>query len=217
MKKIVALFILTAMLFASVCSAASFPITINSVSVENSYLADGRVNGGEAMIEAKFAVPTDSTQTTIVLATEDISEISKETLPYIVYINQIDTPDNGEFEFPVVKDMIRSAAELVDVDGCTLYLKIGASGINGFATYKFSFDDTALYGDANVDNSVNPLDLVCVQRYIAEWNGYNSNTVNLTVLDLDGDGSVNMFDAMVFARHLANWIGYDTLPFVSHD
>ena len=67
-------------------------------------------------------------------------------------------------------------------------------------------------GDANGDGVVNGVDLANVQRYVAEWDGYDETTLDLEALDLDGDGQVTARDAAILARHLAEWEGYEVIP-----
>ena len=56
-----------------------------------------------------------------------------------------------------------------------------------------------------------------MQRYVAEWEGYDENTLDLDLLDLDGDGTVTASDAAILARYLAGWVGYDIIPLPNPD
>ena len=67
-------------------------------------------------------------------------------------------------------------------------------------------------GDSDGDGKVNNVDLANLERYLAEWDGYDEDSLNLDALDLDGDGKVTMRDAIILARHIAGWDGYETIP-----
>ncbi len=64
-------------------------------------------------------------------------------------------------------------------------------------------------GDANGDNRINPLDVVCFRRYLAGWTDYAD--LNPDVLDLNGLDGVTVNDAIALARHIAKWKGYETI------
>jgi len=68
-------------------------------------------------------------------------------------------------------------------------------------------------GDINGDNTVNPLDISFLSRYISQWSGY-SFEINLIEAncDLNGDENVNPLDSTILTRHIANWSNYSHLP-----
>jgi len=68
-------------------------------------------------------------------------------------------------------------------------------------------------GDVDGDNSVSPVDVTVLSRYIGSWNGY-SFEINLIEAnsDLNGDGKVNPLDKTILSRHIANWPNYSHLP-----
>ncbi len=70
------------------------------------------------------------------------------------------------------------------------------------------------YGDVDGDGAVTNKDSAMIARYLARWNGYNANTMNLNAADVDKDGAVTNKDSAIIARHLARWNGYGTLPMV---
>ena len=69
-----------------------------------------------------------------------------------------------------------------------------------------------VYGDANGDGSVNPSDVTCLNRYLANWQGY-ANSVVIANADINRDGKVSLVDVVALRRYLANWGGY-VLPYV---
>lgn len=70
-----------------------------------------------------------------------------------------------------------------------------------------------IIGDVNSDGAVNTLDRMTLARYLANWEGYTAETIDMVAADVNGDGIVNTLDRMVLARHLANWEGYQELPY----
>ena len=70
-------------------------------------------------------------------------------------------------------------------------------------------------GDVNEDGIVNNLDRVALTRYLANWDGYGADSLNLDAADVNSDGVVNNIDRAILTRHLANWDGYESLPCVS--
>lgn len=65
-------------------------------------------------------------------------------------------------------------------------------------------------GDADGNNSVSVTDLIFLQRYLANWKGYDMLT-NIAACDINGDGEVGHDDAVILARHLAGWTKYKDL------
>jgi len=72
-----------------------------------------------------------------------------------------------------------------------------------------------LIGDVNGDGEVNNLDRMTLTRFLADWDGYTSETINMVAADVNGDNEVNNFDRMVLTRHLADWEGYEFLPYTN--
>lgn len=215
MKKLIITSILAlSLLVGTVCSvaAAATALSIGDVTVTNAVDESGRPDGSEVTVSMEFTAPAESDQITIVLASENIESVNESTVGTIIYIDQVNTPASGSFTFDVSKARIREILGKNNINGCTLYLKLGASASETSVTKEFTFNDPAPYGDANDDERTNSIDLAYFQRYIANWENYTEETVNLGVLDLNGNGSVDTIDAIILARHLAKWIGYETLP-----
>lgn len=70
-----------------------------------------------------------------------------------------------------------------------------------------------IVGDINNDGVVDLLDRMVLSRYLANWDGYTAETINMQAADVNGDGVVDPLDRMVFSRYLANWDDYTTLPY----
>ena len=62
-------------------------------------------------------------------------------------------------------------------------------------------------GDVNADGSVNNRDAVFLDRYIANWPGYDALILDYDLADLNRDGSVNNRDAIFLDRYIAGWGG----------
>ncbi len=62
---------------------------------------------------------------------------------------------------------------------------------------------TALKGDVNGDNRVNPADRIILSRYLAGWNEYSK--INTALSDIDSSNSVSTLDRVILSRYLAGW------------
>jgi len=69
-------------------------------------------------------------------------------------------------------------------------------------------------GDVNDDGVVDTLDRMVLSRYLANWDEYDVDSINMAAADVNGDGVVDTLDRMVLNRYLANWDGYEDLPYV---
>jgi len=67
-------------------------------------------------------------------------------------------------------------------------------------------------GDMNGDGESDTLDRMTLSRYLANWDEYSAENMDLSAADVNGDGVVDTLDRMILSRHLANWEGYEELP-----
>ena len=65
-----------------------------------------------------------------------------------------------------------------------------------------------IVGDVNSDDEVNNRDAMILDRYIAEWKGYDAYIKNMDAADMDRKGTVDNRDAMILDRVVAGWPGY---------
>ncbi len=72
-----------------------------------------------------------------------------------------------------------------------------------------------IIGDVNSDGLVNNLDRLTITRFLANWEGYTEETINMVAADVNCDNVVNNLDRMILTRHLANWEGYEFLPYAN--
>ncbi len=70
-----------------------------------------------------------------------------------------------------------------------------------------------LYGDVDGNGTVNTRDRILLTRYLAGWEGYDEEDINLLAADVNQDGTVNTKDRIILSRYLANWTGYEELPY----
>lgn len=216
MKKLIITSILAlAMLISPALNvSAADTVSIKAAEFGDFLDEDGRVDGFSVNVTLELSVPEASSQVTVLLTTEEIAEINADTIAKVVYMNQFDTPADGVLSFPIEKAKLREALGKKQIDGCTLYLKVGATDVSTAASMVIAFEDPTLYGDANGDGRSNAMDLAFIQRYLAGWMGYDESKVNISMSDVNGDEVLNPMDAAILARHIANWSGYETLPFI---
>ena len=69
----------------------------------------------------------------------------------------------------------------------------------------------AILGDANGDGKLNPADVTCLARYLANWEGY-ADILVMDNADTNKDGKITLIDVVALRRYLANWGGYE-LPY----
>jgi len=71
------------------------------------------------------------------------------------------------------------------------------------------------YGDVNGDGTVNNLDRVVLTRYLADWEGYTEDIIDMFASDVNCDGVVNALDRVILTRHLADWDDYADIPYIA--
>ncbi len=71
---------------------------------------------------------------------------------------------------------------------------------------------SVLIGDVNGDGVVDNIDRLTLSRYLADWEGYTADVLNMAAADVNQDSVVDNLDRMVLSRHLADWEGYEKLP-----
>ena len=54
-----------------------------------------------------------------------------------------------------------------------------------------------------------------LSRYLADWEGYTADIIDMVAADVNEDGVVDNLDRMVLSRHLADWEGYEELPYLN--
>ncbi len=153
MKKLVTLFLTAVILFSAIPVFAATNISIDSVEFEEytAHLDDG----GHRMVivNIKYTVPSKNDSVSLVLLgknTTDLTDFAEKT----IYIDQIDDP-TGEYSFVIEKSRISSALGTNDIEGKTLYFKLGSTSSTKAAlkeiTYEtpnyFTFDGASVRTD----------------------------------------------------------------------
>lgn len=74
---------------------------------------------------------------------------------------------------------------------------------------KININADYLIGDVNNDRVVNAKDKTILNRYLADWEGYESKILNWYAADINGDGLITPKDKTILNRYLAGWEGYN--------
>ena len=69
-------------------------------------------------------------------------------------------------------------------------------------------EDEYLVGDVNDSKAVDNRDAMILDRYVANWSGYEDRIIIKDSADLDRKGSIDNRDAMILDRVVAGWDGY---------
>jgi len=187
--------------FSSIAFAAE-TITIDTVTIQRYEDEFGSVDDELVTVVVEFTITNASEQMTLLLTSENISEISEETAPKIIFMDQSVTPDETTYKFNVEKSRIKSATGLDDIDGCTLYVKMGAKGVSNMATTTIEYFDpttAVIYGDVTGEGTVNIGDAIKVLRYDAKLESLTPQ--ELVAAEVTGDGAVNIGDAIKILRY----------------
>lgn len=169
-------------------------ITVNSVSFEPYEDSYGGKNDDLLTVKVSFTAPAGVAEMSILLASADIKTITSANKHQVIYQNQIATPSEGEFSFPIEKARVASATGLDNPEGAKLYLRIGGSGVSTTtATVTYTLPSVS-YGDLNGDGRVNMVDALMILRY---YTGREAlTTMQLEAADVVQNGTVDLGDAV---------------------
>ena len=202
-KKIISsILFLSMILCLSLNVLAAETISIDSVSFQEYIDEFGMPDDTLVTVKVTFTIPTTSEQTSILLASENISEISETTKPKIIYMSQDFTPDDNIYEFTVEKSRIESATGLSEIDGCTLYVKLGGKEVSEMATTTVQYYDpttSVVYGDVTGEGDVDIGDAIKILRYDAKLETLTSQ--ELVAGEVTGDDTVDIGDAIKILRY----------------
>lgn len=193
--------------FCNVTYAAE-TISIDTVTIQNYEDEYGNIDDSLVSIVIEFTTTNAAEQITVLLTSENITEISTETVSKIIFMDQVAISDETIYTFNVEKSRIKAATGLDDIDGCTLYVKMGAKGVESMATTMVEYNDSTsvvMYGDVTGDGTIDIADAIKILRFDA---GYDQLTNEQYVAaELTNDGMVDIADAIKILRYDA---GYDT-------
>ena len=196
-KRIVLATVLSVLLAALAIGVAAEDITIGTVTFREYFDAYGMKDTTLIEAEVTFTATESPAEVTVLLTSEDITELSTDTLSKVVYMNQVATPSDGVLTFPIERAKLASATGLADYDGCTLYVKVGGSGIATMATLAVTFRDPAVvvtYGDVTGEGDIDIGDAIQILRYEAGLTTFTEQ--QLLAAEVTGDGEVDIGDAV---------------------
>lgn len=203
---VIAILIASIMMSFSVVGFAADAITIDSITFHEYVDEYGDTDASLVTVKVAFTMVSASEQVSLLLTSENISEISAETKSKIVYMSQEFTPEDGVYEFAIEKAKLASATGLEDVNGCTLYVKMGAQVVSEMATTTVTYNDPytskVIPGDVDGDGFVTNLDGTHLLRYLAGGDPVGDNT---EAMDVDDDGEITNLDGTFLLRYLAGW------------
>lgn len=202
--KFITVFIIS--IFAlSTCVFAEDAITIDSVTFYE--YVDEYGMEDESLVSVKVGFTSVSTeQISLLLTSENITEISDETKSKVIFMDQTLNSNDGVYEFAIEKSRISSATGLTDINGCTLYIKLGGKNVADMATKTITYNDPYISnvtpGDVDGDLEITNLDGTYLLRYLAGW---ELDNVQLEAMDVDDDGEITNIDGTFLLRYLAGW------------
>ena len=176
-------------------------ITVNSVTFEPYEDSYGGQNDDLVTVVVSFTAPAGMAQMSILLASADITSITSANKHQVIYQNQVETPEDGVFTFPVEKARIASATGLDDPDGATLYLRISGTGASTVSVTVSYAEPKPVYGDLNGDGRVSTIDALMILRYYMRLD--TLTTRQLEAADVVQDGTVDLGDAVRILRYEA--------------
>jgi len=205
-------FLLTTTLFIALflsfttVTYATDAITIDSVIFEEYVDEYGAIDESLVTVKVAFTAVSSPEQISLLLTSENISEISDTTKNKIIYMTQDVTPDDGIFEFAIEKTKVQTATGLTDINGCALFVKLGGKEIADMATTSVTYYDPAVSnvvpGDVDGDSEITNLDGTFLLRYLAGW---ELSDVQFEAMDVDDDGEITNIDGTFLLRYLAGW------------
>ena len=136
----------------------------------------------------------------------DAAAVPSGEVVVLTYVVSEDAVD-GEYAVTLSESFTEDGNAFIAEDDSVL--RVDGTVTAGGVTVK-----NMVLGDLDGDSVVDMKDLVSLRRYLAGWDDYNAETLNLSAIDLNEDGVVNMLDAIILSRHLADWPDYKTLPYV---
>jgi hypothetical protein len=203
LKRIIAFAITLAMLcmvaptcFASesiVIDSVEFSVYTDDLGFEDSTLVNVKVT---------FSAPAGAEEISLLLTGEDISEINNTTKAKIIHMDQFAVSEDGVYECTVEKSRIAAAIGNSEIDGATLYLKMGGKNVSEMVTTTVIFEEPALsilYGDVTGDGEVDIGDAIKVLRYDAGLDTLDGD--QFIAGEVTGDGEVDIGDAIKILRY----------------
>lgn len=205
-------FIVTLLVAMVVCSLAltcyASEITITSVTFEKYTDQYGNENDANLVMKIEFNAPSETTQISVCVLGEDIEDIVQaEANNKLIYMGQFDTPSSGILMIPLSKAAILTATGATNVDGATIYVKMGGKTVADMETKEVTVtlpQPAVIKGDVTGDGEVNGRDSTQILRYDVNLRTFSET--ELLAGDVTGDGAVDIFDAVWVLRFAAGLI-----------
>ena len=181
-------------------------ITIDSVMFDEYVGETGTVDNTLISVKTGFTAVYPSEQITILVSTEDITELSDSNVDKIIYIDQVDRPESGELDFVIEKARVASAIGSQTINGAKLYVKMGGTNVDTMAEEEVTLVDPAaskvVPGDANGDTKVDAVDGAYIQRHVVGWTIPN---ISVEAMDVNDANGVDAVDVALLLRYVAGW------------
>lgn len=205
--KIQAVLIAVIMCFCAVCVNAAEVITIDSVVCEKYTDEYGYEDDTLLAVNVSITAPETTNEITIVVSSTEIEEVNAETISQVIYMNQIDVPEDGICVINIEKSKIKSVLGVEAIEGATLYLKVGGATAEEMAKTTFTCtvaEEAITFGDVNSDGYVDAGDAVLILRNSIGLNELTEAQVKAADVNMDGD--VNYMDAISVLQYDAGII-----------
>lgn len=208
-----------------ICAMPAF--AANTISFENGGIsldvykdANGKVNEDYVKVTVKYTATHDETAeemsriTFALSATEPSLKLAGNEAKVVYLDEQVTPTTDSTYSFVIEKSRIQSALEkenLADIEGASLYFKMGGVGVETAATKKvvYSTPKNIIYGDINGDGTVGIPDAVILLNYSA--GNYDLTSDQLEVANINGDNVVGIPDAVVILNYAAGNISDEEL------
>ena len=121
-----------------VIGLADVVVEINSVEFEEYSDIYGERDKHTVRTKISYTVPEDCESVSVAFLGKNTSD-QEEFVQNVIYIDQIDDP-TGEYEFLIERSRIQQVLGTSDIEGKTLYLKMGASGANEADVFEVTYN-----------------------------------------------------------------------------
>lgn len=202
-KQLMSVVLSFSLILSFCCMAfATDSLSIDTVTIQKYTDELGVEDESLVTFTVDFTIVDTAEQMTVLLASENITDLSENVEDKIVFIDQAVVPSETTYTFVVEKSRIASATGLSDIEGCTLYLKMGGQGIDTAAYKEVVYNDpykTAVFGDVTGDGVADIGDAIKLLRYDAKLVTLTED--ELALADVTGNGEVDIADAVKILRY----------------
>ncbi len=98
------------------------------------------------------------------------------------------------------------ASQSIIISGDTAKIRLQTDRMG--TAYGFAVTDISVaynIGDVNHDGDINGLDIMIINRYLVEWEGYSADMYDMNAADVNADGVVNGKDVIRLMQYVAGW------------